>query len=435
MPRVEKRLSWRKRIVFNLLMVIVGWSIVECLSLGFHLFQYGTLEFQGWRRLSVASQQPNLPGGTGYVAPSVIHPYVGAIQQPIAPSGERFKITDFGFVDEGSPIHKRSPDRLIVAIVGGSVARQFSLNATDFLAQELSNVPEFSGRTFQFVRLAGNGYKQPQQLMVMNYMLSMGAEFDVLINLDGLNEIALPNIDNIPFGVNSAFPRNWAQLTLEHATPEYIRLAGQIAYLREQQRDLARFSGGFPWVYSPTSRLIWCLRDDRFIHDIAERQHVMSDLVKDQLSFVSTGPTEKFESTQDVYRHCIELWCRSSILLHRVCSANGIRYFHFLQPNQYLPGSKPIGAVEAAKAIAKDNQMGVAVQACFPTMKTETRQLLEDAGVNFADLTFVFAEHPEPLYSDVCCHLTGAADLILASAIANHIRQSVAMQSDIPRPE
>ena len=94
--------------------------------------------------------------------------------------------------------------------MGGSVARQFAVNATDLLSDELATCPEFVGWTCQFVRLAGDGYKQPQQLMTLIYMLSLGAEFDVLINLDGQNEAVLPKIDNIPFGLNSAFPGDWA---------------------------------------------------------------------------------------------------------------------------------------------------------------------------------------------------------------------------------
>ena len=39
------------------------------------------------------------------------------------------------------------------------------------------------------------GYKQPQQLMAYNYLLSLGAEFDAVINIDGYNVITTANGD------------------------------------------------------------------------------------------------------------------------------------------------------------------------------------------------------------------------------------------------
>src|SRR5580692_11169413 len=99
MPQVKERLSWRKRMTFNLLMIIGAWLILECVSLGIHNFQYGSLEFQAGRRQAVASQEPNQPGGVTSTAPNLIHPYVGAVQQTTkSTAGDRFHVTDYGFV-------------------------------------------------------------------------------------------------------------------------------------------------------------------------------------------------------------------------------------------------------------------------------------------------------------------------------------------------
>ena len=75
-----------------------------------------------------------------------------------------------------------------------------AINATGVLEQELSQLPRFSGKSFRFVRLAIDGNKQPQQLMTLNYLLTLGAEFDIVINLDGVNEASLPGMDNVPYG-------------------------------------------------------------------------------------------------------------------------------------------------------------------------------------------------------------------------------------------
>ena len=42
-------------------------------------------------------------------------------------------------------------------------------------------------------------------------------------------------------------------------------------------------------------------------------------------------------------------WAESSFQMHAVASAKGIRYFHFLQPNQYIEGTKPMSDGGAAR--------------------------------------------------------------------------------------
>ena len=50
------------------------------------------------------------------------------------------------------------------------------------------------------------GYKQPQQLLTLAYYISLGAEFDTVINIDGFNEVALPPIHNIPKNIYPFYP-------------------------------------------------------------------------------------------------------------------------------------------------------------------------------------------------------------------------------------
>src|SRR4030095_13628597 len=40
------------------------------------------------------------------------------------------------------------------------------------------------------------GYKQPQQLLVLSYFLSIGQTFDLVLNIDGFNEVALGSLNN-----------------------------------------------------------------------------------------------------------------------------------------------------------------------------------------------------------------------------------------------
>lgn len=424
MPPRRKRLSWLKRIAFNLLLFLATYFLVEALSLACLVFTYGSPSALNAARSFLARVEPLGPS-SNFQVPTVVHPYLGAVQQPIDDSKvtenkNRFRINEFGFTDDDLPIHKRSADRVIIAILGGSVARQFSLNAADQLAEELSRFPEFAGQTFKFVRLANNGYKQPQQLMVLNYLLSLGAEFDYVINLDGFNEAVLPGKDNVPFGVYSAYPRDWGKMIAGNANPDYVRIVGYVSYLRFQQRTAARWAASFPLRYCCFAQLVWNVRNEQLSQAINQQSETLSRYVQHGANYCRLGPPEHFNSRDEMFQHCTELWSRSSLLLHQLCQARGIRYFHFLQPNQYLPGSKPIGSEEAKVALLQANQFGIEI--CYPLMKTEGQRLIA-AGVAFTDLTNLFADHPEPLYVDVCCHLSGAGDSLIAHAIADRIGQ------------
>src|SRR5436305_14825248 len=77
------------------------------------------------------------------------------------------------------------------------------------MLQPLRTSPQFRDREMIFGRLGMSGYKQPQQLLLLTYLLSQGAEFDVLINLDGFNEIGLHSSENMYQNTHPSFPRAW----------------------------------------------------------------------------------------------------------------------------------------------------------------------------------------------------------------------------------
>lgn len=426
MQNRTKPLAWYKRLVFNLLMVFGVYAAVEFASLVVLYFNHGSFKTVAELRHSAAVQDPLRPGGL-LEAPLVLHPYLGAVLQPKDDGGllsidGRFRITEFGFTDNDLPIHKRSPDRLIVGILGGSVARQWSLNASAELAEELLKVPEFSGRAVKFVRLAANGYKQPQQLMALTYVMMLGGEFDVVINLDGFNEAALPGIDNVPLGVFTAYPRDWGRMLALTTSSEFMRMGGYVSYLRKRQQEEALWAEAIPWRFSPVAQLIWAYRYTERSATMVREMEELDRLTTNNSPFCRSGPPEHFDTPQQFYEHCTEIWTRSSRLIHNLCDAQRTYYFHFLQPNQYDEGSKPIGPEEAAMAVANNNQNRVGVMNCFPLMRAAGKEL-HASGVQFFDLTDVFADHPEPLYMDTCCHLKKDGDLIMARTVGQRILQ------------
>ena len=66
--------------------------------------------------------------------------------------------------------------------------------------------------------------------------------------------------------------------------------------------------------------------------------------------------------------------------------APGIRYFQFLQPNQYLPDSKPLSTEEQRIAYEPDSPCRGVVEQGYPLLQAAGRNLRQ-AGVEFVDLS------------------------------------------------
>ena len=101
--------------------------------------------------------------------------------------------------------------------------------------------------------------------------------------------------------------------------------------------------------------------------------------------------------------------------MHRLSTANDARYVHLLQPNQRVPDSKPMSQAERGIALA-DNPYADHARAGYAALIARGAELAP-AGVEYHDLTRLFADVEEPLYSDSCCHLSVAGYARVARAL------------------
>lgn len=129
---------------------------------------------------------------------------------------------------------------------------------------------------------------------------------------------------------------------------------GQIVTLAEERAAWARRFSRLPVRLSPTLNLVWDALDRRLANRIsAERLSLLSyrkegGAAKD---FAAQGPPTHVRDEAELLDRLAEVWFQSSRQLDRLSRANGIQYFHFLQPNQYVAGSKPMAAEEKAVAL------------------------------------------------------------------------------------
>lgn len=354
----------------------------------------------------------------------ILHPYLGYVLDPRVPprAGIPYaRHSVYGFPGETVP-SKRSDDRIIVALSGGSMALQIFFEKSEEFLEALRVHPSFRGKEIELVCFAMGGFKQPQQLMALNYFLVLGAEFDWWINLDGFNEIVLPLSDNLPAGVSLDYPRAWHLYAQRSLGRNLLVNMGEIALVKDQKERLRKvFSLSVP-SNSVSLLTLWEILDrakEQRLYRLNESLKVLAQ---------EDGPTPEtsghaYESASPSEEKALEeacrVWRESSILMARACAANGIRYVHFLQPNQYHTGSKVLTDEELLFAYAEGGYHPAA-ETGYPLL-IEAGEELRRQGVAFFDLTQIFREEPRSVYADSCCHLNPLGNELLVSAMAERI--------------
>ncbi len=341
----------------------------------------------------------------------VVHPYLGYVYDPTVESASPYGISDI------SPIQHRSPDTLIVAVFGGSYAEDIAHQDGPIgLAAQLE--PYFPGKEIVVVKSAIGGYKQPQQLMALDYFTALGGEFDVVINVDGFNEVALPRLENIP-NTNPFFPRQWHLRVRMAPDTDLVATIGEIRLLDALIRKWSDLFYSGPLRYSVTANTIWRVGDQLLYRQAVARRARLPRMSSGN-DFVATGPPAVYANEDDLDAALAGVWAESSYGMQAIAAARGFRYFHFLQPNQYLEGTKPMQAEERRIAIKEDHPYASAVRRSYPVLR-RTGQQLRERGVNFVDLTGVYATVREPLYVDNCCHVNPEGRRLVITAIAKAV--------------
>ncbi len=417
--KVRLKLSLKKRLVFGT--VLAGIVVLACELIswaGLHLAD----KLFSMPRLRFKQQQIAEGVGVSDGASESFHPYLGWVHNPelVRPekySGGDIPVNWLGFKDDSESVCHRADDTFIVGIAGGSVAWGFSWEAQNVLREKLSAHPALKGRRIQFIRMALPGYKQPQQLMAYNFLLTLGAEFDLIVNMDGYNETVLAIRDNAQSNTAISYPRGWHSRVVSVSDPRSSADAARLLYLRGKRQQMARSILASRFRWSATCNLVWNIRDEFASGELTDLGISVSKSKRH--SFTTHGPTNRF-SGPELEPEVTAMWKRCSRQMHNLCKANGTLYLHVLQPNQYVPNSKPMGTAERLVCYSEEEGSAVFVRSMFPRLQ-ELGRALEAEGVEFSDQTMVFATVEQPLYVDCWCHFNAEGHRLLGAAIADRL--------------
>jgi len=364
----------KKRLVFGT--VLAGIVVVACELIswaGLHL----TDKLFSMQRLRLKQQQIAEGRGVSDGASESYHPYLGWVHNPQLARPEKYSGGDIpvnwlGFKDDSDSVYRRADDTYIVGIAGGSVAWGFSWEAQNILREKLSAHPALQGRRIQFVRMALPGYKQPQQLMVYNFLLTLGAEFGTIVNMDGYNETVLAVRDNAVSDTAISYPCGWHTRVVSVSDPRSSADAARLLYLRGKRQQMARSILASRFRWSGTYNLVWHIRDQFAFGELSDPG--MSVSKSKRHSFMTHGPTNRF-SGDELEPEVAAMWKRCSWQMHNLCKANGTLYLHVLQPNQYVPNSKPMGTAERLVCYSEEEGSAVFVRSMFPRLQVLGREL------------------------------------------------------------
>jgi hypothetical protein len=248
---------------------------------------------------------------------------------------------------------------------------------------------------------------------------------DVVVNVDGFNEVALGGAD-AEGGFHPLFPsrhhhRAVVELSRGAPSPDTILLTAEILLRRGAVETLRQRFTTSTWL--GRSEFAKAIGGAMILRHEALAATAERELQTLAASSVGESPIAALEDpclgqSAECWDLIAGIWERSSILMNGMARTLGARYVHVLQPNQYVEGSKRLSEVERQTAFHPDEQWNRMAREGYPHLRRRGAELRR-LDVEFHDLTQVFTDHGETLYRDTCCHLNLHGNEILAEAIGD----------------
>jgi len=345
-------------------------------------------------------------------------------ETPASPS--RVETNSFGFASPHDfPFGRLSDGQLIVGIFGGSVGAWFCQVGVSRLEAALKQNAYFSKRELVPLCFSHEGYKQPQQLLTLAYFLSIGQQFDLVINIDGFNEVALSPLND---------QRGWdiSMPSFMHLDP-LINLVNQSTLTPEKLDSLAAIRRDKQRLNALAERLnrnrlasldfvlgrYRVFVERRYREELVRFDRLPSN--PPQRSVIHVVPPVKDRRGANVYEEIARDWITSSLLMKQLLAAHAVPYVHVLQPNQYY-STRKFSAGEAQVAFNAGSPFKEGAERGYPFLEMA---LQSNAGApDVFNGVHVFDDERAAVYIDDCCHYTLVGNQRLAEFIAKSILSS-----------
>jgi len=326
---------------------------------------------------------------------------------------------DYGYFSEVEYPYIALEDEFVVGIFGGSVAHYFALQGAEQLEENL-RVSGLAGlKDIKILNFAQRGNKQPQQLQSLTYFMSLGQKFDLVINIDGFNEIALSS-GNYSRGVALSMPSMGHMRSLLHLSAasnmtleqfelyaDYRALEKKLSRL-DQRMDAAPLALMHAWYKFSSQRM--------------ELQKVQASFALEAMGgesgkhlFTHINALREGVTKENRYDAMADLWAESSLVMNDLLTLRKTPYIHVIQPNQYF-SKHDFDDVEARVALNDRSPYKTPMEQGYQFLLERVPRLREE-GVDIRDAIDLFDEVDGHVFSDDCCHFNQRGNEILADFI------------------
>jgi hypothetical protein len=339
-----------------------------------------------------------------------------------------FRTNSLGFLQRDKqdiPFISAESD-LVIFVFGGSVAASVVLafEGGKTLVQALKDIADLKARNIVVVNMAQGSGKQPQQLFELAYLLAAGQRIDVVVNIDGFNEFAL-GWQNVIAELNPILPALQIirplvnELSPSASSEEYYRLAYRILATRRQVSThlsaAGRASFGLKYAFE-TTLVAWYQRTLAALTSEYESALKAPGWDEARKLLGLDLPTVRQSDGIDAI---FDIWLRSSQQMRALAAANGSKYLHIIQPNQYFSKHHfSESERRMALTLSKQHEYRVGVENGYGLFERKAA-LLDANGISSA--IHIFDNQEQRVYADGCCHLNAVGETIFAESIAAKI--------------
>ncbi len=426
----------------NLVLAFIG---LEAVSLGFYYSQKNQLFYTRENTISQVREDLEKTGtrlSVGLNNESILerlHPFFGYVLKGGSFTNEELgiRVNNYGLISQYNyPFVKSNKNQFIIGIFGGSVANNFAVNLSinqsrgnEEFINNLKSIPELADKEIIILCFASGGYKQPQQLLMLNYFLSIGQEFDMVINIDGFNEVAL-SYQNNQQQIELSLPSIQHILPLTQLASDDLSVMKAIVQISELKQSLSnainqlescKLALCHSWKSLQVKGLLENYQKEITKYD--EQIARNSSKIDGSNSLVYLNKMPVVLEDEIAFDKIAENWYESSLVMSQILAKRNIWYFHFIQPNQYYPTER-VFSPEEKVFIIEDHPYAIGVRKGYPVLLSKINSLRE-AKVNIFNSVNIFDGEKEIVYRDACCHYNMIGDTILERSLANSIKSVI----------
>lgn len=377
-----------------------------------------------------------------------LHPFFGYVLKPNLPlnlefSTRIFTVNNLGFpADYDYPFIRQNPNQVIIGVFGGSVASNFSMYEIEnqVLTKTLKEkIPELANKEIIILPFALGGYKQPQQLLILNYILSLGQEFDFVINIDGFNEVALSNL-NYQENIALSMPSVQHLLPLRDVASNNLgvdelsaiaKIVENREQLQQKQETLQQSKLASIYLFRMVSTQAAAKTYQESLMEF-EKIRGQKEQNPQQDFILQIQNAREAVDVDTAFNRMAELWANSSRLMKEALENQNSLYFHFIQPNQYYPTGRSFSEEERKLAFIDNHPYEMGVQKGYPIL-LQTVETLKTEKFPIFNGTKIFDNVNEIVYIDSCCHYNKTGNEVFATYIADSIVEFINQNAEVKK--